>query len=521
MFLLAIGCCWLATTAWAQNRSMSQTLLVAPFENASKTPGLEWIGESFPEVLAARMAGAKLYVVPRQDRTYAFDRAGIPANLRPSHATLFRIGEQVDVDYLVLGHYAFDGQTLTATAQLLDVKRLRLSQPLTEVGALTALIDVESALAWDLLQKINPAYPVSRKQFLANSPPTRLDAFEAYIRGITATTSLGKIDKFRDVLRLTPGYTPAMMQLARTYFSLRDYESAALWFSRVPRADPAAHEASFYAGLAYYYIGDFEKAENSFTYLAALFPLTEVYNNLGVVEARRGKKNAVDYFLKSVQADGNDPDYHFNLGLALYRAGDAASAQQQFREVLKLQPADGEAKMLLDLASGKADPTVHPRLPLERLKRNYDETSFRQLLLEIQNASEARLANTDPHTHAAYYVEQGRELLQQGFIGEAGKEFREAVTLDPMNAAAHAGLATVLESGDDRQGARREATAALNLRPLADAYLVLARLDLRDHNTAAASRDVDHALQLEPFNAAATALKRTIAETPVGGPTQP
>ena len=31
------------------------TMLVLPFENRSKSPGLEWIGESFPELLSQRL----------------------------------------------------------------------------------------------------------------------------------------------------------------------------------------------------------------------------------------------------------------------------------------------------------------------------------------------------------------------------------------------------------------------------------------------------------------------------------
>ena len=53
----------------------AQTIVVLPFENESKAPGLEWIGESFPEVLGQRLANAALYVVSREDRAYAFDRA--------------------------------------------------------------------------------------------------------------------------------------------------------------------------------------------------------------------------------------------------------------------------------------------------------------------------------------------------------------------------------------------------------------------------------------------------------------
>ena len=81
----------------------SQTLLVLPFENESKAPGLEWISEAFPEVLGQRLASPLLYIVSRDDRAFAFDRAGIPANLHLSRATLYRIAEQMDADYVVLG----------------------------------------------------------------------------------------------------------------------------------------------------------------------------------------------------------------------------------------------------------------------------------------------------------------------------------------------------------------------------------------------------------------------------------
>jgi len=487
-----------------------QTLLILPFENSARIPGLEWIGESFPEVMGERMGSATLYVVPRGDRAYAFERAGIPLSVRPSHATLFHIGQELDVDYMVLGHYVFDGQSFSAEAQVLDVKRLRLSPPVSESGPLPSLIAIQTALAWDALRAIDPGYGGARNEFLAEAPPVRLDAFENYIRGITATTQEEKIHKFREALRLNPDYVQAMVQLGDAYFADHDYAAAAGWYSRVPRADPEAREASFYAGLAYYYTGDLEKAESAFSYLASLFPLTEVYNNLGVVEARRGKRTAADYFQKAVEADENDPDYHFNLALALCRAGDLAAGAQQLRETLRLHPGDNDAKALLDATAGP-DAGVRLQLPPERIKRNYDENSFRQLALEIENASEARLAKSDPQTRAAYHEERGREMLERKFIVEAGKQFREAIALDPGNAAAHAGLAAVLEASSDAAGARSEAQTALKLHPSPEAYLVLARLDLHDNHAEAAAAEVDQALALEPGNAAAGALKQTIA----------
>ncbi len=496
----------------------AQTIVVLPFENESKAPGLEWISESFPEVLGQRLAGAALYVVSRADRDYAFDRAGIPTNVHLSRATLYRIAEQMDADFAVLGSYNYDGQTFSATAQVLNMKQLRLSPEMKESGALVKILDTQNALAWDVLRQVRPEAAGARETFIAGAPAIRLDAFENYIRGVVATDRPQKIKYFREAIRLNPDYVMAMLALGRTYFDGRDYEQAETWLAKVPQGNPASHEASFYLGLAAYYQGDYDRADSAFTFLSTRLPLTEVYNNLGVVAGRRGKRSELDYFHKAVDADPSDPDYRFNLAVALYRAGDSAAAARQLRESLNLKPGDAEAKALLDaIASngsarlqGQASSNVH--VPLERIKRNYDETSLQQLALEIENAAEARLANTDPRSHASFHVDRGRDLLAQGFNTEAGRNFREAIQLDPTNAAAHAGLARVLESDNDTAGARSEAEAAVRLQPSADAYLVLARLEMKSNQAGEAEHHLDLALTLEPKNSAALALKRTIAE---------
>lgn len=501
------------TTGSSAATAPSRTLLVLPFENASKAPGLDWIGEAFAEVLGQRMGSAplSLYTIARSDRLYAFERAGVPANLRPSRATLFRIGQEMDADYMVLGSYKFDGQTFSGTAQLLDVKRLHLSPEMTESGPLVKIIEIQDALAWDLLRTVDPNFSVSRAQFVAGSPTIRLDAFENYIRGMIANSRQEKIAKLREAVRINPDYTMAIMQLGKTYFAGREYEQAASWFSKVPRTDAAALEANFYAGLSYYYAGQYERAENAFSFLAEQFPLTEVYNNLGVVEARRGRKGAVQYFQKAVDADPTDADYRFNLGVALYRSGDSAGAMRELSESAQLRPGDAEALALVEQIQKSGASGAATRQTYERIKRNYDESSFRQLAMEIQNATELRLSKADPQTRAAYRLEHGRDLLNHGFTTEATQELREAVQLDPSNAAAHAALADALENGNDPAGARSEAENALKLKPSTDAYLLLARLDLRDNKLDLAAQNVDRALALEGNNPGALKLKQVIA----------
>src|SRR5437588_3883537 len=97
----------------AQNRPssirLSRILLIMPFENASNVPGIDWIGEAFPEVLGNRLASASLFIIGRDDRLYAFDRLGIPATAKPSRATIYQMAQQIDANYVVMGDYTFNG----------------------------------------------------------------------------------------------------------------------------------------------------------------------------------------------------------------------------------------------------------------------------------------------------------------------------------------------------------------------------------------------------------------------------
>jgi tetratricopeptide (TPR) repeat protein len=490
---------------------VSRLLLIIPFENTSNLPAIDWIGESFPEVLSTRLSPSGFFIMGREDRLNAFDRLGIPTGARPSRATLYQVAQQLDADYVLMGDYRVDGINITAHARLMDMERLRLSPELTEAGPLANLIAIQTALAWDVLNTLNPG-AVAKAAFISQFPAQRPDVLENYVRGITATNDQEKIKHFKEVVRLEPAHALAMLQLGKSYYKERDYESAVSWLARVPAADANFNEAQFYLGLAAFYSGHMDKAENAFSTLAARMPLPEVVNNLGVVAARRAQRGARGYFEKTVQTDPNEPDYRFNLAVALFRDGDAQGAARELRELLAIHP-DSEAKSFLEAIASGAPPA---RLPLERIKRNYDESTFRQLALEIENTNEARLAKLDPASHAEFHLRHGQELLQEGLAGEAEKQFREAVVLQPASAEAHAGLAKVFEAGQDDAGARNEARMSLKLQPNAEAYLVLARLDLAENKITAAAQDVEHVLALDPANAVAAALKRDIAAGATG-----
>lgn len=490
-------------------------VLVTPFENVSRVPGIEWIGESFPEILGQRFTAAALFVISRNDRVYAYDRLGIPSAVRPSRATLFRISEAMDVDYVVVGRFDYDGRRFTARAQVMDMKRLHLSPEAVESGGMGQLLEIQNALAWDLLRDMDQMFAQSKNEYVRSIPPVRLDALENYIRGTIAAVPAERIKYLRQAVQVTPDYAQALVNLGKTYFEGRDYVEAVNWLARVPRSDPSFSEASFYLGLSNFYLGKFDRAEEAFQATALRVPLIEVYNNLGVAAARQGKKTALELFQRAAEADSRDADYRFNLGVAWYRAGNLAEAQSELKQALALAPQDAEAKSLLEQAMNNAPfpaPGSPHRAPLERVKRNYDETSFRQLALEVENAAEQRFSLLPRPEHAAAHVKRGHELLSQGFFLQAESQFREAILLAPNLAAAHSGLARALEPQDALEEARSEANAANRLAPSAEAFLVLARIEMKQNRYDAARESVERALKLEPNNTDAPGLLQAIQE---------
>ena len=495
-----------ATLSWCAQSKASQMLLIMPFENSSDAPGLDWIGEAFPEVLSTRLNSGPLFIISREDRLNAFDRMGIPVSARPSRATVYEVAQAMDADYVLMGNFQYDGKNLITHAHIMDLGRLRLGPELKESGPLTSLIKIQTALAWDVLNEMHLSSTMDKSQWTAQWAPIRLDALENYVRGVIAGSDQEKITRFKKAAELDPANMLAWLQLGKAYYRARDYQSAISSLAKVAKDDASANEAQFYLGLSAFYANQMEKAEAAFRGLATRLPLTEVYNNLGVVASRQGNRDAHAYFERTIEVDPTDPDYHFNLAVELNHEGDKDGAVRELRAVLALH-SDSEARGFLDSLIAGVQP---PRLPLERIKRDYDESGFRQLALEIENADEARLKTATPEEHAAFHVQRGQALLEQGVMGEAEKQFHEAVLLDPASAAAHAGMARALEAEQDTDGARNEALAALRLKPLAEAYLVLARLDLGDNNFQAAERNLDHALALDPANPAAVAIKHDL-----------
>lgn len=518
---LPLLCFLLIPSAKSQSPDAStpgRLILVLPFENRSGDGSLNWIGDSFPDTLNQRLNSAGFLTITRDDRQFAFDHLGLPVDFKPTRATTLRIAQTLDADYIIVGNYSVSSGRIVVQARVLSVKSLHLSAPLEDSSELPRLFDIENAVAWKVAREIDPKFPVAQQTFLAASGGVKLTAFENYIRGTDAPSSVERIKRLQLAVAEASDYSAALLALGKAQYAARQYDAAAGTLGKVPLTDRLALEASFYLGLARFNTNKYADAQKAFEFVATRLPLPEVVNNEAVAISRQGR-DAVPLFQQVITADPNDADYHYNLAVALIHRGDPGAAMPELDAALKLRPTDSEALDLKPRLAAAQHLTGTPLTsaittggfdPLERIRRSYSEASFRQATFQMDQVRALRLTALPAAEQAAQYTKVGNDYLNQGLLPEAEREFLAAIAADATSALAHAGLAQVRERSGDESEARTEAQTSIKLRPNATAYIVLARLDLRNNDLAASAADVGQALRLEPENGPALGMKQQL-----------
>jgi tetratricopeptide (TPR) repeat protein len=493
--------------AAAATAGKGRILLVLPFDNRTGQPSLDWIREAAPEILGSRFTSAGFAPMSRADRLYALDHLGLPQGFQPSRASSLKLAQTLDADSIVVGSYITDGSVMIAEARVVSVPGMRMSDPVTARGDMHELITVFDMLAWKLTRQLDPGFSVSLESFVAAGANLRPEGFEQYIRGITESDQAERLHHLQQAVKLSPDYAPAWMALGREAYAGQQYEQAAEAFAKVGSDDPDALEAGFYRGLSLMFSGDYAHAETAFAGVSRILPLAEVLNNQGVAVSRQGHDGTA-MFRQAAAADPNAADYHFNLAVSLKRHGNGPDALAELNQCLKLRPNDSEAQNLL--SSWKQNPAANVD-PLERIVRTFDAVAFRQAAVMFDQMEATRLAALSPQERAQTLVSQAREFLSRGLLLESERLYQEAVACDNTAEEAHAGLAEVRERTGDIAGARKEAMTALELKPSASAYLVLARLDFAASNLSDANREATEALKLNPNSQAAQEILRQVA----------
>jgi len=384
-----------AAAAAAPRPLRADTFVVLPFANlSSKSPNLDWIGESIADELRETLASHGVIVLDRTDREEAYKRLGIRQKVLLTRASVIKITEALDAEQVVYGEFEFlpappntagSRGTLRVSGHILDRKGLRQGPEFTELGALEDLGAIQTRLSWRTLRTLLPESTPSLEEYLKASPNVRLDAIENFIRGLLTNDSEQRHRYFVTALRIEPSLSRVRYRLGVMHYEKREYKLAIDELSKVLPRNSHYREAQFVIGICRFHTSDFAGAQAAFEEVAKVVPLSEVLNNIGVAQARRNAPEALDTLLKALEGDDADPVYHFNVGLALWKRGQFAEASEHFRAAVERDAADAEAKAMLARSQKKMGPRPLERLEIrERIKTAYEETAWLQLKSMLQ-----------------------------------------------------------------------------------------------------------------------------------------
>lgn len=513
----------------------TRTIVVFPFENQSSSASVDWLSDGFSEMLSVRMSGPSRLVIGRAERNKACQQLSIPSDRVLTLASEYEVAQTLGVDWAVVGSFKVTGREITAEAQLLDVEHLKLYPPLEETGDLSSLMAVASRLVWRLLAGHDPDFTSDSEQnFEARFPPVRLDAFERYIRGTLAPDGPMKVQFLTTASQLDPTNHRAAYALGQYYFEEKDYADSVHWLALMDAKDSDFLSSLFLSGVDNFFLGHDQEAQRDFEQLSATMPLNEVWNNLGVLAARRADYTAaLKDFTRADHGDPSDAVYDFNLGACYVDLGEYSSATKYLKQAETQSPDDLGVRALLAYALGKSGDQGGSRaeldwvashdgksmaslsdgiLPQPRIKKQYNGAAFQLLYAAVHNSIEAVLEKEPPAEHGRYHLERGEDLVTQKRLPEAIRELSEAEKLIPQNDAVHLFLGQAYEMEGQHQRAIEELKTALTLSNNAITHLWLADAYFSSHQTAEALAEGQAALALDPGNSGAQRLIDSIEQ---------
>ncbi|MCG8461894.1 MAG: tetratricopeptide repeat protein [Holophagales bacterium] len=254
------------------------------------------------------------------------------------------------------------------------------------------------------------------------------------------------IDGAMVILDEAHGLDPSNHELAfflgETCFNEGRTEEALTYFTRALTAKPGHFESLVYAGTLCHVEGRDERAEELLKRAVALYPDSFLPAfSLGAVEASGGHlQQAVVYLERALESGESLPQASYLLGSCYFEMGKLSPAIRHLREAVHQDPAFEEAHHLLGLAYLDRRWTKKALAAFESAQRlRPNRLGYHELVELLGLPEELQLPGLPEE--AARWLHQAEESLRSGRGRQALSAYRQAVGLDPGNAALLVGYA--------------------------------------------------------------------------------
>ncbi|HKP73871.1 MAG TPA: CDC27 family protein [Pyrinomonadaceae bacterium] len=553
---VAVALSFFVAPARAQS---ADVIIVLPFENTTNQREYNWIGTSFADSITDLLQTYGLRVVSTDERELVYQRLRLPLTAAPSRATAINVAMKAKATLAVIGTYDVvtppDGSSPTevrVSARVVRVNEGQIWPPYIFGDALVNLQKMQGILAYQILHQRDSTLAYSRNEIVERATKIPPRAFESYVKGVMTDDREKRSNYLQNALKeyakANAGavYPQASFELGNLYFKQEDWKKAAQYFSNLQKKDPHYGESAFYAALAYWRMNDLQNALGALLPLTSDMPLTGIYNNAGALsvqaayveksaeERERLLKQAQNFLERAKDSDPDDPAVLYNYAYTLFLAGRHADAAEQLRNVIMLNPRDGEARFLyakaLEKSGAAADMATAADNEARRYLPNYAklQTSWQksQAITEVPvrlnqqfDIAEAVKVQTPPVVETATSETTQDLLIKARADYAAGRdddvlsEMNRVLIIEPMNAEAHLLIGRIYQRRGDLVRAISSLKTAIfwdRDGKLIDAHILLGRIFLERGDRSQARTYARTAMQIDPNNQEAVALYRQV-----------
>jgi eukaryotic-like serine/threonine-protein kinase len=326
-----------------------RSIAVLPLENLSGDEGQEYFSNGITDALISDLAGIHaLRVTSRTSAmTYQHARPAIP-----------EIGRKLGVETIAEGSVFRAGNQVRITIRLVDALKDRTVWSGTYEGELKDVLTLQSQVAEAIAQEIHVTLTARDQSRVSRQRRVNLDAYDAYLKGrheyftsFTQEALENAIGHFQQALALDPGYAPAYLGLADSYYMVSNMYRPPT--EVMPKAKSAALKALEFDGT----LGEAH---------ATLALVRSVYDfNRG--EAEKGFRRAIDL-------NPSDAVAHLWYGLHLMGLGrfdEAVAEMEQARKLDPVSPAIGVYAVWPLYFARRYDEAIQRLRPMTEMNPDY------------------------------------------------------------------------------------------------------------------------------------------------------
>ena len=334
-----------------KSNSEKKMIVVLPFENLGLSED-EYFADGLTEEITSKLSGLSgLGVIARQSAK----------QYKKTTKSIRQIGEELGVSYILQGTVRWErvagNEHVRVTPQLIDVNEGTQIWSQASEEILSSSFKLQSEIAESVVQAMDIKLALSEKQTLITDITTNAEAYNYYLRGITAGRKSFNESDYRiaeemllKAIELDPNFSRAYAELSYIHSSIY-WEYFDHTESRVLKAkrsaeksleiEPGMIEGHIAMGWYYYCCKlDYSNALAEFHHVLKFQPNnTDALAGVALVYRRQGKvQEVLDYLRKGLEINPRDQVMNSNIATTLILLREYNQSEQYVQMALSLAP---------------------------------------------------------------------------------------------------------------------------------------------------------------------------------------